>query len=113
MNAPANITVPRPIRVDETGAEAAHRRSISMHCPNQDEATMAARCDIAAMRDQATSGRFRAGEAAGAILATASRVATEAVYAPLDFRRLQRIRAALHLTIEAARAMERAVADGR
>lgn len=113
MNAPARIRKPTAIRADESEFESAVRRSISIHCPNDDEMTMAARVDIATMRDLATVGRQRAGGEAADILAVVSRVATDAVYAPAPCSKLLRIRSALGLAIEAARSIERAVADGR
>lgn len=113
MNAPARIRQPAPIRVDESDFECAVRRAISIHCPNDDEMTMAARVDIATMRDLAVTGRQRARGDAGDVLAVVSRVATDAVYAPASCGRLLRIRSALGLMIDAARALERATADGR
>ena len=99
---------------DETGVERAHRASISVHCPNQDEMSMAARVGIAILRDQAVTGQYRAtSDAAAQMLSAAGRVAGDAVYAPINFRQLLRVQAALSLTIEAARAMERATGDGR
>lgn len=113
MNAPARIRQAAPIRVDESDFECAVRRAISIHCPNDDEMTMAARVDIATMRDLAVTGRQREiAEAAGDILAVVSRVATDAVYAPASCGRLLRIRSALGLAIEAARAIERATSNG-
>lgn len=111
MNAITPIRAAAPVRFDETEVERAHRRAISIHCPNQDEMTMAARVDLATMRDLASSGAFRAGDEASRLLLIAARVATNAVYAPLPFAKLQGIRAALHMTIEAARAMERALRE--
>lgn len=114
MNAPANIKhQPRPITFDETRTERAHRAAISIHCPNADEMEMAARVDIAIMRDRAAAGLSRAGECAGALLAEVTRIGSVVVYAPLPTSRLLRILAALQITMEAARAMERAMADGR
>lgn len=99
---------------DETEVERAHRAAISIHCPNQDEMTMAARVGIAMLRDQAGTGINRAtSPAAAQMLSVASGVAAEAVYAPHDLRQLLRLQAALSLTVEAARAMERATGDGR
>lgn len=105
MNAPARI-VTSDIFV--TAAERAHRRAISIHCPNCDDVEMAARCDLAAMRDAAMIGTRRASESAAVLLAEVSRLATSAVYAPVETSRLIRIRAALDLTMDAARALERA-----
>lgn len=107
MNAPANIRVPAAIRVDPSPAERAHRRTISIHCPNCDEVEMAARCDLAAMRDQASAGVMRACDPAAVILGEVVKLAAAAVYAPLPASQLLRIRSALGFTIEAARAVER------
>lgn len=73
---------------------------------------MAARVDLAMMRDLAVTGKQRAGAEAADILAVVSRVATDAVYAPVPTSRLLRIRSALGLVIEAARALERATSNG-
>ena len=98
---------------DQSGRDAAYRRSISIHCPNQDEMTTAVRVDIAKMRDRAVIGRQRASEAAGDILLVVARVAVEAVYAGVPCSRLLRIRSALGLAIEAAVALERAMFSGK
>lgn len=112
MNAPANIQQTRPIRVDETTSERAYRHAISIHCPNCDEMEMAARCDIAMLRDKASAGISRASDGAAALLGEVSRLATMCVYAEAPASRLMRMRAALHLTMEAARAIERAQRHG-
>lgn len=112
MNAPANIRMPRAINLEETQGEVAYRRSISMHCPNCEPFEMAARVDIAIMRDQAVMGMSRASDSATGILSEVARLATHAVYAPFPGSKLIRIRSALHLAMEAARAIERVSRDG-
>jgi hypothetical protein len=112
VNAPANIPQARRIRMDETAGERAHRRSISIHCPNCNEMEMAARCDIAAIRDSATAAIARVSDSAGVMLGEVSRLATQAVFAPLPFERLLRIKGALTLTMMAVREIERAQRDG-
>lgn len=87
-------------------AERAHRFSISIHCPNCDEMEMAARCDLAAMRDAAMIGAHRATDSASAILGEVARLAANAVYAPMPTSRLIRLRAALTLTMMAAREVD-------
>jgi hypothetical protein len=105
-----------PIRADESihgsTVERAHRHAISVHCPNCDEMEMAARVDLAIMRDAATVGVGRASEHASVMLHEVSKLAAQAVYAPIATSRLLRVRAALNLTMEAARAVERALRDG-
>lgn len=101
-----------PIRVDETVAERAHRHSISIHLPNCDEMEMAARCDLAAMRDAAGVGMSRASSGAAAILQEVARSATDVIYAPIPCSKLLRIRAALNLAMMAARDLEQAHRDG-
>jgi hypothetical protein len=112
MNAPANIRTRSLIRVDENQIEAAHRQAISVHCPNCGEIEMAARVDLATLRDQATIGIARATNSAGALLSEVARLATSAVYAPVPASRLIRIKSALDLTMMAARALERAQRNG-
>ncbi|MBE7186048.1 MAG: hypothetical protein INR68_16750 [Methylobacterium mesophilicum] len=111
MNAPARI-MEDAARVFESEAMRAHRRSISIHCPNCDDVEMQARCEIADIRDRAASGMRRAQPAVAGILQQVSMVATDAVFAPLPASRLMRIRAALTLTMMAARDLERAQRDG-
>lgn len=94
-----------------TAAERAHRHSISIHCPNQDEMTMAARVELAMLRDQAGAGMRRAGPAAAAILFEISQLATSAVYADAPFGKLLSLGTALKLTMQAAREIERATRD--
>ena len=110
MNAPARL--PQPIGTGLSVEQRAHRHAISIHCPNCDEMEMAARVDLAAMRDAATIGIARASDSAAAILAEVSRLATGAVFAPLPASQLIRIRAALSFTMEAARAVDRVTRDG-
>ena len=105
MNAPANI--PQPLRMEESDLECAHRKAISIHLPNQGEMEMAARVEIAMIRDQATRGAARAGDSAALLLQEVSRLATFAVYAPMPVSKLLRVRSALNLTMEAARSLER------
>ena len=73
---------------------------------------MAARIDIAMMRDAATVGMSRASDSAVVLLGEVSRLAAIAVYASAPASRLIRIRAALGLTMEAARALERVQRNG-
>lgn len=113
MNAPAKIAMPITPDTGWTPAEIAHRHTISIHCPNGSEIEMKARADLAAIRDQATAGIARASDSAAAILGEVSRLATQAVYAPIETANLLRIRSALELTMMAARAVERAVRNGR
>lgn len=110
MNAPANIRA--PIVIGESEAERVYRHAISIHCPNSGEMEMAARVDIAMMRDQAAIGIGRASDSAAVLLGEVSRLATFAVYAQTETSRLLRIRSALKLTMEAARALERVQRDG-
>ena len=112
MNAPANIRVARPVSVDPTPEERAYAATISIHCPNCDEMEMAARCDIAMMRDLAIRGAVKATASAAIMLGEVARIATSAVYAPLPASQLIRIRSALNLSMEAARAVERVQRDG-
>ena len=107
MNAPVNLPQQRPVRIDETVAERAHRHSITTHCANQDEVEMAARVDLAMLRDQATAGMSRATDSAAVILGEVVRMATGAVFAQLPASRLMMIRSALNLTMEAARMIDR------
>lgn len=114
MNAPARIAPPRTarIRLDETDQQRAHRATISVHCPNQDEMQMAARVDLATMRDQALAGQSRCCDEAAGLLHEVVRLATPAVYAPWPASRLIRLKGALGLAMEAARGIERIAADG-
>lgn len=109
MNAPAGIITSA---IFETEATRAYRRSISIHCANCDDVEMATRCDLAAMRDSAAAAIGKVSESAAVMLGEVSRLATAAVYAPLPASRLIRIKAALTLTMMAAREIERAQRDG-
>lgn len=73
---------------------------------------MAARVDIAAMRDQATVGIHRATDSAAIMLGEVVRVAQAAVYAPMPASALLRVRAALTITMMAARQIDRVTRDG-
>lgn len=112
MNAPAKITLPATIRLDESATDEAYRRSIGIHCLNCDETEMAARVELAAMRDAATIGIARAGDDAAALLHVVSRMATVSVFAAAPASTLIRIKSALTLTMMAARAIERVQRNG-
>lgn len=112
MNAPANIRVSAAVRLDETQTEAAHRLAISVHCPNCDELEMAARVDLALLRDQSTIGMSRATDSAAVLLGEVSRLATAAVYAPRPASHLLRVVSALNLTMMAARSIDRLTRNG-
>jgi hypothetical protein len=101
------------IRVDETTSEASYRHAISLHCPNCTEFEMAARVDIATIRDQASAGVHRAKtDSAAAMLLVVAQDATSAVYAQRQFGDLMRLKSALTLSMMAAREMERAQRNG-
>lgn len=106
------MNAPTTIRVDESAAERAHRHAITIHCSNEPEMSMAARCDIAVIRDQAAVGMRRATESAAVILGEISRLATSAVYAPMPASDLIRIKSALDLTMLAARSIDRITRNG-
>lgn len=106
MNAPARI------RLDESARERDHRRVIAMHCPSGSEMDMAARVDIATIRDAASVGMRRATDSAAVILGEISRLATSAVYAPLPTSELIRIKSALDLAMMAARSIDRVTRNG-
>lgn len=110
MNAPARF--PRPIRLDPTPQEVAYAAAISIHCPNCDEMELAARCDIAAMRDAASVGMAKASDSACTLLGEVVRMASHSVYAPVPASQLIRVKAALTLTMMAAREIERVQRDG-
>lgn len=110
MNAITSIRADASILGSTT--ERAHRHAISIHCPNCNEMEMAARVDIAMMRDAAMVGVGRASEHTATMLHEVSKMAAQAVFAPIPTSRLLRVRAALNLTMEAARAVERALRDG-
>ena len=105
-----------PIRADETISgtvgERAHAHIIRAHCPDCDDMELAARCDLAAMRDAAMIGVSRASDSAAIMLGEVARLAMNAVYAPIPASRLIRIKAALTLTMMAAREVERVQQDG-
>lgn len=107
MNAPAKIAVPR-----QCADDSPHTRAISIHCPNCSEMEMAARVEIATLRDRATAAAPRASQSAGIMLAEIARIATFSVFAPMSASELLRIRAALILTMMAAREIERVTRNG-
>ncbi|WP_375272070.1 hypothetical protein [Sphingomonas sp.] len=119
MNAPARIQREQcasspPASLREARGEKlarAYRATISMHCPNQDEMTMAARLELAVLRDQASKGIAHASHSAAILLMQVSSLAAEAVYAPLTFRKLSSLVTALNLTMLAARSIERCHRD--
>ncbi|GGB14928.1 hypothetical protein GCM10011380_00420 [Sphingomonas metalli] len=110
MNAVTRIQPDESIYGSRT--ERAYRATIAVHVPDCDEMSMAARCDIAAMRDQASVGMARATDSAVVILGEVSRMASAAVYADMPTSNLLRVRAALKLTMMAAREVERIQRDG-
>lgn len=95
---------------DLTASERAHRTAISIHCPNTDEMDMATRCDLAAMRDQASAAIARADPEAAQLLVAAASIAATWVYAPAPTSRLLRVRLAVRMMIETARSVQRALA---
>lgn len=99
-------------RADETTTERAYRHAITIHCPNEPEMSMAARVDIATIRDQASAGIIRATEPVGIILREVANLATGAVYRPLPTSTLIRVRGALQLMMDAARILDRTVRGG-
>lgn len=111
MNAPSNI---KRHLIEEAWSpiERMHRGAIGVHCPNEDEWSMKCRVAIAIMRDQASAAQRQCGEAAFGILAEVARIATAAVYAPSDAKKLTLMRSALAQAIDAARAIERASRNG-
>ncbi len=116
MNAPALIRQPSRrsflVRMDDTEQERSYRAAISVHCPNENEVSMACRVDLAIMRDQASAGLARASESAFAILSEVARITAIEVYAPRTTKHLLHLRGALTLTMEAARQMHRAQNNG-
>lgn len=117
MNAIARIEPAperRPVLVGDmyTDQERAYRTSINVFCPGENEVAIACRVDLAIMRDQASAGLAHATESAWAILSEVARITTINVYAPLKTKQLLHLRAALTLTMEAARAMQRAQRNG-
>ena len=111
MNAPANIS--RDISAEAwSPIERAHRGAISVHCPNEDEWSMKCRVAIAMIRDQAEAGKRHCSDATYGMLSEVSRVATNAVYAQSDAKRLTLMRSALVQAMDAARSIERACRNG-
>lgn len=110
MNA---ITTIRPDEsIHGSTVERAHRHAISVHCPDCNEMEMAARVDLAMMRDAAMVGVRRASDSAAILLGEVTRLAMHAVYAPMPASQLIRVKAALTLTMMAARELERVQRDG-
>lgn len=105
MNAPAKF--PAASDLGWSDDMRAHRRTISVHCPNCSEIEMAARCRLAALRDNAATGAMRSTDSTAVMLGEVSRLATYAVFAGEPVDKLVRICAALELTMDAARAIER------
>lgn len=97
MNAPARIPT-----------ESAHRATIATFLPGEDDTAMDIRCDIAALRDQASAGLRRATDEAAPVLEHIATLATFAVYAPMDAAQLVLLLAALRNTMESARYLDRA-----
>lgn len=106
MNAPAKI------RIDEPTTERAYRHAITIHLPNESEMAMAARCDLAVMRDVATAATRRATDSAATILTEIAHLAGAAVFAPMPASDLIRIKSALDLTMLAARSIDRVTRNG-
>lgn len=106
MNAPAKI------RVDESTTERAYRHAITIHCPNESEIAMAARVDLATIRDQASAAIRRATDSAAVLLSEIAKLAGGAVFAPMPTSDLIRIKSALDLTMMAARSIDRVTRDG-
>lgn len=105
-----------PIRADESvhgsTIERAHRHAIAIHCPGCDEMEMAARVELAMMRDAAMVGVRRANDSAALMLGEVSRLAMHAVYSSMPTSKLLRLKAALTITMMAAREVERFQRDG-
>jgi hypothetical protein len=111
MNAPANIQ--HQIQAEAwSPIERAHRGTISIHCPSEDEWSMKCRVAIATIRDQAAAAQRQCSDATHGILSEVARIATGAVYAPADAKRLTLMRSALVQAMDAARAIERASRNG-
>lgn len=91
-----------------TTAERAYRKSITIHCPNEDEHMLSCRVRIAIIRDQAAKGMRDCSDGTYNILADISRQATNIVFARLPARELTMLCLALSGMMEAARSMERA-----
>lgn len=110
------MTAHTQIRPDEsihgTVNQRAYRHTINALCPGCEELNMAARVDIAMIRDIAMVGVDRASEPAATMLYEVVKLATQTVYAPLPTSRLLRVRAACNFAMEAARAIDLALRDG-
>jgi hypothetical protein len=106
------MNAPTTIRVDESTTERAYRHAITIHCPNEPEMSMAARVDLATLRDQATAATRRATDSAAVILGEIARLAGGAVFSPMPASALIRIKSALDLTMIAARSIDRVTRDG-
>ncbi len=106
MNAPARIVAA------ETESQQEARREIETRLPGSTEFDMACRVDLILMRDQAWAGMGRACPSAATLLCQAARIATDWAYAPASSRDLVMTRSAIRMTIDAARALERAGVDG-
>lgn len=96
-----------PVSFDERPEEVAYRQAVAIHCPGCDELEMAARCDVAVIRDQATLGIPKATDSAAVILGEVVKLATFSVYAPCSASELIRTKSVLHLGMMAARGFER------
>lgn len=103
MNAPTSIR-PDPARVED-----AYRASITIHCPNEDELTLANRVALAALRDQSSAALRRCSPATAPVLMEISRIASFAVFAPMPPGQVHMTRFALANLMEGARILERAV----
>lgn len=103
MNAPAKILP------DTARAKSAYRASITIHCPNEDEMTLANRVALAALRDQASAGLRRCSPETAPVLSEIARLATHAVFAPMPAGQVHMTRFALANLMEGARILERAV----
>lgn len=111
MNAPTRIQ-PDPERIEADGwgpIEAAHRASISIHCPNETHIAMVARVALAMLRDQSSAGLRRCSDETAPILQTVTRLATMAVYSRMPDTKLHLVHGALASLMESARRLERAV----
>ncbi len=90
-----------------------HRTAIEVHCVGCDDMEMAARVELAMIRDAASAAIPRAGDSAGVVLGEVLRLPTHAVYAPARTSELIRIKAALSFAVEAARVLERVTRNAR
>ena len=90
-----------------------YARAISIHCPNISSWEMAARVELAMLRDQAAKGMHLAEtDSAYVLLLEVARTASPAVYAKRRVGDLMMLVSALKLTMMSARALERAQRDG-